>query len=153
MTTTYTTSEAIQTALAATTGGVFSEQATNLLAALGYRSDHVPPRQPASVADFIAEYPAPNPGTQSELTFADNAQSVRILFQFTNAEITSTTQHSLLNDEGFSTGNARSFLFVAVELKGDHSLEGSALPSHGRSINAGRFPRSCCTEPRPAASP
>ena len=134
MTTTYTTSEAIQTALAATTGGVFSEQATNLLAALGYRSDHVPPRQPASVADFIAEYPAPNPGTQSELTFADNAQSVRILFQFTNAEITSTTQRALLNDEGFSTGNARSFLFVAVELQGGNYARGQYV-AFTREIN------------------
>ena len=42
MTTTVTTAEAIRTALAATTGGVFSEKATNLLATLGYRSDHVP---------------------------------------------------------------------------------------------------------------
>ena len=120
MTTTVTTDEAIRTALAATTDGVFSGKATNLLAALGYRSNHVPPGQPASVGDFIAEYPAPNPGTQSEAAFADNAQSVRILFQFTDAEITSTTQRALLNEEGFSTGNALSFLFVAVELKGDN---------------------------------
>ena len=77
MTTTVTTAEAMRTALAATTGGVFSEQATNLLAALGYRSDYVPPRQPASVADFIAEYPAPNPGTQSENTCALRWTDVR----------------------------------------------------------------------------
>ena len=134
MTTTYATAEAIQTALAATMGGVFSEKATNLLAALGYRSDHVPPRQPASVGDFIAEYPAPNPGTQSELTFVDNAQSVRILFQFTNAEITSTTQRTLLNPEGFSTGNARSFLFVAVELKADNYARGQYV-TFTREIN------------------
>ena len=124
MTTTVTTTEAIRTALAATTGGLFAEKATNLLAVLGYRSDHVPPTNPASVGDFIAEYPAPKPGTQSEAVFADNAQSVRILFQFTDAEITSTTQGALLNAEGFSTGNARSFLFVAVELKGDNYARG-----------------------------
>ena len=134
MTTTLTTAEAIRTALAATTGGVFSEKATNLLAALGYLSDHVPPRQPASVGDFIADYPAPNPGTQSEVAFEDNAQSVRILFQFTNAEITSTTQRALLNAEGFSTGNARSFLFVAVELKGDNYARGQYV-AFTRDIN------------------
>ena len=61
MTTTVTTVEAIRTALAATMGGVFPEKAANLLAALGYRSNHVPPGQPASVGDFIAEYPAPIP--------------------------------------------------------------------------------------------
>ena len=133
MTTTVTTAEAIRTTLAATTGGVFAEKASNLLAALGYGSDHVLPTQPASVGDFIAEYPAPNPGTQSELTFADNAQSVQILFQFTDAEITSTTQQALLNAEGFSTGNARSFLFVAVELKGDNYARGHLVP-HGEML-------------------
>ena len=134
MTTTLTIAEAVRTALAATTVGVFSEKATNLLDVLGYRSDHVPPRQPASVGDFIADYPAPNPGTQSEVAFADNAQSVRILFQFTNAEITSTTQMALLNAEGFSTGNARSFLFVAVELKGDNYARGQYV-AFTREIN------------------
>ena len=134
MTTTVTTAEAVRTALAATTAGVFAEKAANLLAALGYRSDHVPPGQPASVADFIAEHPAPNPGTQSEEAFADNAQSVRILFQFTDAEITSTTQQALLNAERFSTGNARSFLFVAVELKGDNYARGQYV-AFTREIN------------------
>ena len=134
MTTTITTAEAIRTALAAMTGGVFSEKAGNLLAALGYRSDHVPPTLPASVGDFIAEHPAPNPGTQSETAFADNAQSVRILFQFTDAEITSTTQRALLNDEELSTGNARSFLFVAVELKGDNYARGQYV-AFTREIN------------------
>ena len=66
--------------------------------------------------------------------FADNAQSVRILFQFTDAEITSTTQRALLNDEGFSTGNARSFLFVAVELKGDNYARGQYV-AFTREIN------------------
>ena len=134
MTTTLTTAEAIRTALAATTHGGFPQKAADLLAALGYRSDHVPPGQPASVGDFIADYPAPNPGTQSELAFADNAQSVRILFQFTDAEITSTTQLALLNAEGFSTGNARSFLFVAVELKGDNYARGQYV-AFTRDIN------------------
>ena len=134
MTTTVTATEAIQTVLAATTGGVFAEKATNLLAVLGYRSDHVPPTNPASVGDFIAEYPAPKPGTQSEAVFADNAQSVRILFQFTDAEITSTTQGALLNAEGFNTGNARSFLFVAVELKGDNYARGQYV-AFTREIN------------------
>ena len=134
MTTTVTTAEALRTALAATTGGVFSEEAANLLTALGYRSDHVPPTLPASVDDFLSEHPAPNPGTQSEAAFADNAQSVRILFQFTDAEITSTTQGALLNAEGFNTGNARSFLFVAVELKGDNYARGQYV-AFTREIN------------------
>ena len=134
MTTTIATAEAMRTALAAIPGGVFSEEAANLLGSLGYRSDHMPPRQPTSVDDFISDYPTPNPGTQSELTFEDNAESVRILFQFTDAEITSTTQRALLNDEGFSTGNARSFLFVAVELKSDKYARGQYV-AFTREIN------------------
>ena len=134
MTTTVTTVGTIRTALAAMTGGVFSEEAANLLATLGYRSDHVPPTLPASVGDFITEHPAPNPGTQSEAAFADNAQSVRILFQFTDAEIASTTQRALLSDEGFNTGNARSFLFVAMELKGDNYSRGQYV-AFTREIN------------------
>ena len=49
----------------------------------------------------------------------DNAQSVRILFQFTGSEIQAQTQRGLFDATNFDTGNARSFLFAAVELNGN----------------------------------
>lgn len=114
----------IRAALTAMTGGDFRDTSTGLLAALAYGSERVPTDQPVSVSNFIAQYPAPKPGTQSELAFADSARSVRILFQVTDSEIASVTQQTLSDDAGFSTGNIYSFLFVAVELKGENYTRG-----------------------------
>ena len=109
----------IRAALTATVNSGFTASSRQLLAALGYRSDRAPAVQPASVQDFITNYPAPNLGTDSEQRFADNAHSVKILMQLTDAEIASSEQLALFDAESFNKGNARSFLFVAVELGED----------------------------------
>ena len=44
---------------------------------------------------------------------------MHILFQFTGSEIQAQTQSALFDAAGFDTGNARSFLFAAVQLTGD----------------------------------
>ena len=109
--------DSIHSALSATVNSDFAASSRQLLAALGYFSDRVPADQRAAVQDFIAHYPAPNPGTDSEQRFVDSAQSVNILMQFTDAEIASATQRVLFDADAFSTGNAQSFLFIAVELR------------------------------------
>ncbi len=109
--------DSIHSALSATVNSDFAASSRQLLAALGYLSDRVPADQRAAVQDFIAHYPAPNPGTDSEQRFVDSAQSVNILMQFTDAEIASATQRVLFDADAFSTGNAQSFLFIAVELR------------------------------------
>ena len=109
----------IRTALSAAATGDFPELATALLGALGYRSERTLAGQTGKPSDFLQQFPAQNPGAQSERFFLDNAQSVRILFQFTGSEIQAQTQQELFDAADFDSGNARSFLFAAVELNGD----------------------------------
>ena len=131
--------DTIQTALDKMTAGDLSEASTQLLAALGYRSDRRLDGQTGDVGDFIASFRAENTDTQSEQDFRDSATEVRILFQFTDTEITATAQRPLLEEEAFSAGNARSFLFAAVELTADSYARGRYV-SFTREINK-RFNR------------
>ena len=110
--------EKISSTLASMPGRDFLTAAQDLLAAIGYRSELKPPRLGNNINEFIREYPAPKPGTVSEQAFRDNAASACILFQITDAEIASGVQHSLFDTGEFYSGNIRSFLFVAIELKG-----------------------------------
>ena len=109
----------IRSVLNATNNGEFAASSTTLLAIMSYRSDRIPADQTETAQGFFADYPAPNPGTASEKAFGDSAESVKILMQFTDAEIASSEQLALFDAEGFNKGNAQSFLFVAVELRED----------------------------------
>ena len=81
------TTNDIRTALSAAAAGDFPELATAILGTLGYRSERTLTGQTGKPTDFIQQFPAQNPGTHSERTFLENAQSVRILFQFTGGEV------------------------------------------------------------------
>ncbi len=107
----------IRSALAALPAGDFAAAASDLLAALGYRSKRTLELS-GDVDDFSAQFPAANPDTATERVFRDNAQSARLLFQLTDSEIEVAAPASLFNAGGFDSGNARSFLFVAIELRG-----------------------------------
>ena len=105
----------IQSALAALSTGDFSEVSKNLLATLGYRSERTLELS-GTVADFIQEFPAPNPNTQTEQTFRNSVESVQLLFQFTSDEVAGDTQSGV----GFLQESwTESFLFFAVALKAD----------------------------------
>ncbi len=110
---------AIRAVLAAMADSDLTVAAANLLSALGYRSERTLPGQTGAPDEFIRRFPAANPGTQSEQEFLDSAQSIHVLFQFTGDEIRSQTQRALFDADGFDPGNARSFLFAAVQLAGD----------------------------------
>ena len=107
----------IETALADMTQGDFVDAGRRLLKTLGYRSDRTLELS-GTVDDFIAKFDAPNPNTQTETRFRECAKSARILFQFTDSEI-AEAQPSLLGSGDFDTGNSRSFMFIAVELRGE----------------------------------
>ncbi len=107
----------IRSALAALPAGDFAAAASDLLAALGYRSERTLELS-GDVGDFSAQFPAANPDTATERVFRDNAQSARLLFQLTDSEIEVAAPASLFEAGGFDSGNARSFLFVAIELRG-----------------------------------
>ena len=118
------TTSAIAAALTAagnynTNGSDWPAGATALLGALGYRSERIPAGQSGDPGDFIDQYPARNRNTAAERDFREHARSVHILFQFTGGEIRDATQPALLDAVGFDPGNAGSFLFAAVQLRGD----------------------------------
>lgn len=107
----------IEDALAAGIGKDWPDAATALLGTLGYRSELTPLDQSGNVGDFVRLYPARRLGTRSEQAFLAHAESVQILFQFTRAEIQVETQQALFDTSSFDPGNARSFLFAAVQLR------------------------------------
>ena len=106
----------IQSALAAIVGSSLSEAAQTLLAEMGYRSTRTLPGQSGDVDAFLGQFPATNPGTQSEQAFRENAKSARLLFQLTDTEIETSAQGTSFDSGSFAANNVKSFLFVAVEL-------------------------------------
>ena len=128
--------ERIQATLADIPNKNFLSATKDLLNVIGYQSERILPNQSGDVDGFIAHFPAGNPNTASEQFFRDNTKSMHILFQLTSAEI--SAQSSLLDIDGFDTGNARSFIFAAVELNGK-SYSRSQYAACTREINK-RFP-------------
>ena len=116
--------------------GEWCENAVHLLDVLGYRSERTLALA-GNAADFIRQFPASNENTKTAQAFRDNVQSVRILFQVTNAEIT-VVRRTRFNAGDFDRGNARSFLFAAVELNGASYPRGQ-YATFTREINK-RFP-------------
>ncbi|MCY4070927.1 MAG: Eco57I restriction-modification methylase domain-containing protein [Chloroflexi bacterium] len=112
----------IEAALAAFAQDDLVDAGRRLLDTLGYRSDRRL-ELPGPVNDFIEVFPAQNPGTKSEQRLRDNAKSARILFQVTDSEIVES-QPSLLDTAEFDKGNARSFIFIAVELRDERYARG-----------------------------
>ena len=114
----------IQAALAAIPDdGDFDASAANLLAALGYRSDRTLAGQSGAVGEFFGRFPGGNPDTDGERALRREARSVRLLFQLTEAEIPQGGAGRLFASDAdgagdFRRGNARSFLFAAIDLHG-----------------------------------
>ena len=111
----------IKFALAAMTDGDFLQTSKDLLKVLGYRSE-LTDKLPETVDDFIEELPARNRNTKMEQEFRNNAESVGLVFQVTSNEIASN-QLTLFKLR-FDKGNAKSFMFFAVELKDKHYSRG-----------------------------
>ena len=94
------------------------EFATGLLGCLGYKSDRRLDL-PGDIDSFIREFPAPNPGTITEQALRENAKTCALVFQLTDSEIDSfASRQGLLMDvvTPFDSGNAKSFIFTAIEL-------------------------------------
>ena len=120
----------IGAALAAMPGNDFAPAAQRLLDTLGYRSQRTLSDQSGAVDSFINTFPTirrdSTTATQSERAFRKQAASVRIIFQIANAEIAAaaSAQRALCEDNAFDSGNAQSFIFMAVELKQDRYPRG-----------------------------
>ncbi len=127
--------ETLRAALRSAQAGDFAQQAKNLLAALGYRSERVLLGQTGSVDDFLEQFPAETPGTKSASAFREAAVSIHVLFQVTDEEIEEAGGNlRLFKDNEFDTGIVRSFLFTVVELRGNTYAKGR-YASFTREIN------------------
>ncbi len=108
-----------------------ADAARGLFNVLGYRSDRTLPLK--SVAEFVDAFDPNRRINPTERALLDRLVSLRLLFQLTDAELTS--QSDLLSDSG-SVENTRihSYLFFAVELSAG-TYTRTALSSIARAIN------------------
>ena len=113
--------------------GDLLEKSKDLLAILGYDSQRTLELS-GTVDDFIAEFEALNPNTKTEQEFRNNAESVKLVFQFTSDEIADDLQQMLFESDAFSKGNTDSFLFSTVELK-DNTYSRTQYAEFTREIN------------------
>ena len=123
----------VQNALSGILDGDFSTTASRLIALLGYQSDRIPPDQTGHAADFIKQFAIDPPGTKTENEFLDHDPTVQVLSQVTDSEIGLASQARLIGNE-FDPGNVRSFVFAAVDLKGDSYPRGK-YAQFAREVN------------------
>ena len=119
------TRQAIADALARFADGDIAAESKHLLGVLGYRSERTIANQTGDVDAFLTNHPALNPNTKSETDFLSAAASVHLVFQVADEEIAAAVQQSILTSGAFDSGIARSFIFVAVELSGNHYPRGT----------------------------
>jgi len=116
--------------------------ATQLFAALGYRSERVLAGQSGRVEHFLANFPAPTAGTLSEQNLRNTVAAIYILFQVTDEEINEEcsggSQGGLFDTSNFDQALNKSYLFLAVELH-QASISRSQYAEFTREINK-RFP-------------
>ena len=124
---------AIKSALAAIPAGDFLEKSKDLLATIGYRSERILELS-GTVHDFFQEFPPLTPNTKTEQDFRNNAESVRLIFQFTSTEVADDIQQQLFEADAFDKANTDSFLFCAVELK-DNTYSRTKYAEFTREIN------------------
>ena len=103
-----------EAALAQMSGADFPNEAERLLDAIGYASTRTLLDQTGDPADFMRS----SPDSKSKDALIAAADSVRLLFQVTESEIGERIQGAFFPDDAFNRSNARSFLFIAVELNG-----------------------------------
>ena len=125
--------EAIKSALPAMSTGDLLEKSKDLLAILGYLSERTLELS-GTVDVFFQEFPALNPNTKTAQEFRKHAESVKLVFQFTSAEITDDIQQTLFESDSFDKRNIESFLFCAVELK-DNNYSRTKYAEFTREIN------------------
>jgi len=107
----------VRAALRAFTPAGLPAHARALLNALGYTSErtHDLGGSPQNLLAFRSSAQRAAP-TKSEQSFLEVAKSAHIIFQYTDQEMESSGQLTLLEGAAFEYGRAQSFLFIAVEL-------------------------------------
>ena len=113
----------IQSALARIPDSDFLQTTKDLLAVLGYRSQRTL-NLSGNVDDFIQRLSAPTKDTETEREFRVEVESIKPVFQVTSDEIDNSGQIELFESPAFDEGKAKSFMFFAVQLKGENYSRG-----------------------------
>ena len=133
MTTTADDKRHIQSVLQEYSDADCQTAALKLLETMGYRSERTLELS-GDVEDFIDAFDAPIPGTQTERRFREHTESVKLIFQFSDSEITKAVQSNMFDTGEFDKSNERSFLFASVELV-DESYSRGEYALFTREIN------------------
>lgn len=108
----------IKSDLATMRNSPFLHASRSLLETLGYESELMLDL-PSNPSEFINRISSRDDASRSRVEFLSAAKSMQIIFQVTDAEIAGN-KHARLPKQrvDFDKGNAKSFMFVAVELNG-----------------------------------
>ena len=105
--------EIIKNDLKVLTDGDFTQNATQLLSTLGYKSD-----RKILYSGEPSKFFTHSSTTQSRRSLLENMTSLKLVFQLTNEEISHTSNtKDLFDSEALDEANADSFYFVTAELK------------------------------------
>jgi adenine-specific DNA-methyltransferase len=126
--------QAISQKLTAFTTKPMREASLDFLSTLGYRSDRTivtKDSAPAAFRQFIEDNAGGVTFSEDKALFAD-WKSADLLFQLTDEDI--AREATLFKDTDIKPGLLRSYLFFAIELKGDHYARGK-LTAIARQLN------------------
>jgi len=91
------------------------DAARQLLAKLGYKSDKFLVGAGSKPQDFLADFATGHPFDQAKALFTE-WKSADLLFQLTDQEL--SRESSLFTDDSVQRGLLKSYIFIAIELKG-----------------------------------
>lgn len=108
--------------------------ASDLLGALGYRSDRVSPVPDSSPHSFLESFAQSGAGGvfDQEKALVPDWKSADLLFQLTDQEL--SRESSLFTDNSVKAGLLKSYVFIAIELKGCDYARGK-FSAIARQIN------------------
>ena len=107
------------------------DAARQFLAQLGYQSDKFLVGAGSRPQDFLADFSSGHPFDQAKALVPD-WKSADLLFQLTDQEL--SRESSLFTDDSVQRGLLKSYIFIAIELKGSEYARGK-FSAIARQIN------------------
>jgi type I restriction-modification system DNA methylase subunit len=131
----FETKQAIVAALMKFPSSPLGQSASDLLGVLGYTSKKRLALKPNTLATFLATF-SQGRSLNERYALPNEWKSVDILFQLTDEEVrtAATAQFEFESKGAFSGAIINSYLFIAIELKGEHYSR-SALAGITREVN------------------
>ncbi len=122
--------------------------ASDLLAALGYRSDRVSPVRDSSPRSFLDAFAQAGEGSvfDQEKALVSEWKTADLLFQLTDQEL--SRESSLFTDNSVKAGLLKSYVFIAIELKGGDYARGKFSAIARQIIASSQCPSWCSSSTR-----